>query len=96
MTKNYPMYGYKLPKNYDFDISDYGNCVYISLVSDGGDYNIFVFRSGYPAVGTLYNVIDLYAFQNILLDASGFLIDYVTVLSGKQLRIFRQYELPIA
>lgn len=33
LTKKYPLYGYKLPKNYDFDISDYGNCVYISTLS---------------------------------------------------------------
>lgn len=94
LTKKYPLYGYKLPRNYDFDISDYGNCVYLSVVSPGGDYNVFVFRSGYPAVGTLYNQIDLFAYQNLLIDASGYMIDYVTVISGKNLRIFRQYEFP--
>ena len=33
MTKRYPLYGYKLPRDYDFDISDYGNCVYLSTVT---------------------------------------------------------------
>ena len=96
MTKKYPLYGNKLPKNYDFDLSDYGNCVYLSTVNDGGQYNIYVFRSGYPAVGTLYNQIDLYSYQNVLIDASGYMVDYVTVISGKELRIFRQYEYPMA
>lgn len=96
MTKRYPLYGYKLPKNYEFDLSDYGNCVYLSTVSEGGVYNVFVYRSGYPAVGSLYNQINLFAYQNILIDASGYIVDYVTVVSGKELRVFRQYEFPTA
>jgi len=35
-------------------------------------------------------------YQNLLIDASGFIVDYVTVISGKNLRIFRQYEMPEA
>jgi hypothetical protein len=95
-TKRYPLYGHKLPPDYDFDISDYGNCVYLSVVADGGDYSVMVYRSGLPAVGSLYNQIDLFAFQNVLVDASGYRVDYVTVVAGKQMRIFRQYEVPEA
>jgi hypothetical protein len=47
-------------------------------------------------VGTLYNQIDLFVYQNLLIDASGYIVDYVTVVSGKQLRIYRQYEFPQA
>jgi hypothetical protein len=83
LTKKYPLYGYKLPKNYEFDLSDYGNCVYLSTISEGGVYNVFVYRSGYPAVGSLYNQINLFAYQDILIDASGYEVDYVTVVSGK-------------
>lgn len=83
MTKRYPLYGYKLPKDHEFDLSDYGNCVYLSTLSEGGDYNIFVYRSGYPAVGSLYIQIDLFAYQNILVDASGYIVDYLTVVAGK-------------
>ena len=91
MTKKYPLYGYKLPRDYDFDISDYGNCVYISTVNEAGSYNVFVYRSGLPAVGSLYNQIDIVAFQNVLIDASGYRVDYVSVVSSKQIKIFRQY-----
>lgn len=94
MTKRYPLYGNKLPANYDFEISDYGNCVYLSTLTEGGDYNVFVYRSGLPSVGSLYNQFDLFAFQHVLIDASGYEVDYVTVVSGKELRIFRQYERP--
>lgn len=62
MTKTYPLYGHTLAPNYAFDISDYGNCIYLSTLNSGGDYNVFVYRSGIPAVGSLYNQIDLYAF----------------------------------
>ena len=52
---------------------------------------MFVYRAGYPAVAVLYDVIDLFTYQSILIDASGNMIDYVTVYSGQELRIFRQY-----
>lgn len=96
MTKKYPMYGYKLPRNYDTDVSEFSNCMYITTVSEGGDYQVFIYRAGYPAVASLYDVIDLYTYQAILVDASGMQIDYVTVYSGSELRIFREYETPIA
>ena len=55
-----------------------------------------MYRAGLPAVGTLYDIINLYTYKPVLLDASGSFIDYVTVLSAGELRIFRQYELPMA
>ena len=55
---------------------------------------MLVYRSGLPAIGSLYNQIDLVTFQNVLIDASGTFVDYVSVVSGKQLRIYRQYERP--
>jgi hypothetical protein len=61
------------------------------MVNEGGDYNIFVYKTGQPAVGSLYDVIDLFSFESILVDTTGYEIDYVTVYSDKQLRIFRQY-----
>ena len=50
-------------------------------MNDGGEYSVFVYRSGYPAVGSLYNQINLYAFEGVLIDASGQEVDYLTVLS---------------
>ena len=55
---------------------------------------MLVFRSGLPAVGSLYNQIELNAFQNVLIDASGYIVDYVSVVVNKQLKIYRQYEKP--
>lgn len=63
-------------------------------MAEGGDYNVLVYRSGLPAIGSLYDQIDLLAFQKVLIDASGYRVDYVSVISGSQLRIFRQYEKP--
>jgi hypothetical protein len=62
MTKQYPIYGYKLPKNYDTDVSEYGNSMFITTVSEGGDYQVFIYRAGYPAVASLYDVIDLFTY----------------------------------
>lgn len=82
-TKKYPLYGFKLPKNYDTDVSQYGQATFVTAVSEGGDYQIFVYRPGYPAVATLYDIIDLFTYKPILIDASGSIIDYVTVYSNK-------------
>lgn len=81
-TKRYPLYGFKLPKNYDTDVSEYGQANFVTAVSEGGNYQIFVYRPGYPAVAVLYDVINLYTYKPILIDASGAVIDYVTVYSG--------------
>lgn len=70
--------------------------MFVTMVSQSGDYQVFVYRAGYPAVSALYDVIDLYTYQPILIDASGNMIDYVTVFSGTELRVFRQYQLPVA
>lgn len=43
---------------------------------------MFVYKAGLPAVAVLYDIVDLYVFGNILLDASGLLIDYITVYSN--------------
>lgn len=55
---------------------------------------MLVYRSGLPAIGSLYDQIDLLAFQKVLIDASGERVDYVSAVSGGQLRVFRQYEKP--
>ena len=95
-TKGYPIYGYKLPKNYDTDVSEYGNLMFVTTVSEGGDYQVFVYRAGHPGVAALYDVIDLYTYEPILIDASGNKIDYITVYSNNEIRIFREYETPLA
>jgi hypothetical protein len=96
LTKSYPQYGYTVPKIYDMDVSDLGQCIYATMVNEGGDYQVFVYRSGYPAVGTLYDVIDLFSYEAVLVDATGYDVDYVTVYGNQELRIFRQYEEPMA
>ena len=67
----------------------------MTTVSEGGDYQVFVYRAGMPAVASLYDVIDLFTYEQILVDASGMGIDYVSVYSGGELRVFRQYETPL-
>lgn len=32
-TKRFPLYGYKLPKNYDTDVSEYGNLMFVTTIS---------------------------------------------------------------
>ncbi len=92
LTKQYPRYGYGLAKVLDIDVSDKGDCIYVTMDSEDGDHQVFVYRSGYPAVGTLYDVIDLTSTNPVLVDTTGYEIDYVSVYANKLLHIFRQYE----
>jgi hypothetical protein len=51
--------------------------------NDAGDYQVYVYRTGYPAVGSLYDVIDLYSFKGVIVSSTGFEIDYVSVYSNQ-------------
>ena len=61
---------------------------------------MLVFRSGLPAVGSLYDIMDLVSYQAVIVSTAGYKgigrtvdqIDYTTVYSDSELRIFRQYE----
>lgn len=52
---------------------------------------MFVYRTGYPAVGTLYDVIDLTSTEPVLVDTTGSFIDYVSVYANSHLHIIRQH-----
>lgn len=54
----------------------------MTMISDEGEYEVFVYRTGYPAVGTLYDVIDLKSANSVLVDTTGYEIDYVTVYAN--------------
>jgi len=57
---------------------------------------ILVYKSGLPAVSSLYDVFNLNLnYDDILIDATGSFSDYITVTFGSILMMFRQYEIPI-
>jgi hypothetical protein len=94
-TKNYPLYEFVLPAQFDLDISDQGDTIYFTIEDPTGLKDVFVYRAGYPNVGSLYDVIPLGSYRDMLVDVTGSIIDFVTVVSGNVIRIFKQYELPI-
>lgn len=91
MTKRYPMYGNKLPRDYVFDVSDYGNAVFVTTVNEAENRFIHVYRSGLPAVASLLNIVNLFTYSNALIHITGVSVDYITVLSEGEVRIFRQH-----
>lgn len=64
MTKVFPTFGYVIPDNFDLDFSDTGNLIYIQAIDPKlpADQNtvILVYRTGQPAVASLYDVFFLY------------------------------------
>jgi len=94
-TKNYPLYEFVLPAQFDLDISDQGDTIYFTTEDTTGLKDVFVYRAGYPNVGSLYDVIPLGSYRDMLVDVTGSIIDFVTVVSGSVIRIFKQYELPV-
>jgi hypothetical protein len=100
MTKVFPTYSYVIPDNFDLDFSDQGNLVYITGIDPKlpSDKNciIMVYRTGFPAVSSFYDVFNLQVkYEEVLIDASGRFGDYVAVAYGNKLQIFRQYENPL-
>ena len=96
MTKVFPTFGYVIPDKFDLDFSDNGNLIYIQATDPKlpPDSNtiIMVYRTGYPAVSSLYDVFHLYQkYDDILIDATGSFGDYVAVAFGSILTMFRQY-----
>jgi len=55
-----------------------------------------VYRTGFPAVSSLYDVFHLEGkYDDLLIDATGNFGDYVAVAYNTVLLMFRQYEVPI-
>lgn len=100
MNKVFPTFGYVIPDKFDLDFSDNGNLVYIQAIDPKLPANmntiIMVYRTGLPAVSSLYDVFQLnQKYDDILIDATGSFGDYVTVCFGSILMMFRQYEIPL-
>lgn len=96
MTKVFPTFGYVIPDKFDLDFSDNGNLIYIQAIDpklpEATNSIIMVYRTGYPAVSSLYDVFHLYQrYDDILIDATGSFGDYVAVAFGSILTMFRQY-----
>ena len=94
--KNYPLYGFTLPVDFDLDVSDQGDTIYITTLSLEGVRDVFVYRGGYPAVASLYDTVVMEATKNILIDVTGFGVDYLVTVVGSSIRVFKQLEFPLA
>ena len=96
MTKVFPTFGYVIPDKFDLDFSDTGNLIYIQALDpklpEGQNSLILVYRTGLPAVSSLYDVFHLYQkHEDVLIDVTGSFGDYVAVAVGSRLMMFRQY-----
>jgi hypothetical protein len=96
MTKVFPTFGYVIPDKFDLDFSDTGNLIYIQATDPklpaSQNSIIMVYRTGLPAVSSLYDVFHLnQKYDDILIDATGSFGDYVAVAFGSILMMFRQY-----
>jgi len=89
-----------IPDTFQVDFSDNGNLVYITGIDKklpaGQNTVVMVYRSGFPTVSSFYDVFHLNAtYEDMLLEVTGNFGDYVTCAYGSNLKIFRQYEVPI-
>ena len=99
--KSYPVYNYTIIGKFDIDFSDAGYLIYITAIDKNlpDDHNsvILVYRSGYHAVASFYDVFNVYInYDDILIDftgATGAFSDYVAFAIGSILLMFRQYEI---
>ncbi len=60
MTKVYPLLDYQIQDKFDLDFSDTGNLIYITGIdkrlSNNSNSVILVYKTGLPAVASLYDV----------------------------------------
>lgn len=96
MTKTFPVYNYTIPDKFDCDFSDQGDLLYITAIDpqlpEGQNSVILVYRSGFPAVATFYDVFHINGkYDDMLIDATGNFADYVSVAMGSMLMMYRQY-----
>lgn len=95
-----PLYNYTIPDKFDCDFSDQGDLLYITAIDKklpaGQNSVVLVYRSGFPAVSSFYDVFHINgAYEDMLIDATGNFGDYVGVGMGSMLLMYRQYEIPI-
>jgi hypothetical protein len=100
MTKVFPTFRYIIPDKFDLDFSDTGNLVYIQAIDPHLPNNtntvLLVYRTGLPAVSSLYDVYNLdHRYDELLIDVTGSFSDYIAIAYGSTLKMFRQYEIPI-
>ena len=89
--KSYPLYGYTLAEDYDLDVSDQGDTLYVSALNPNKTTShVFVYRGGFPAVASLYDTIQLEATREVLIDVTGYQVDYVVTVVGSMIKIFKQ------
>jgi hypothetical protein len=54
-------------------------------------HDVFVYRTGEPAVGVLYDVVEFGSKNTVLVDVTGEEIDYLTLYVDNKLHLYRQY-----
>jgi hypothetical protein len=100
MTKQYPVYQYRIPDKFDCDFSDKGDMLYITALDknmpEGQNSVILVYKSTGPAVSAFYDVFHINGkYEDMLIDVTGQFADYVSVTMNSILMMFRQYQVPL-
>ena len=92
----FPVYNYTIPDKFDVDFSDSGDLLYITAIDpslpEGINSVILVYRAGFPSVASFYDVFHINGkYDDMLIDATGNFADYISVVMGSILMMFRQY-----
>ena len=96
-TRTYPLYNYVIPETFDLDFSDYSDLIYVTAQDKKtGRGKVLIYRAGYPTVMTFYDEFDMQTpYADTLIDATGYFCDYLVIASGNQIRVFRQFLIPL-
>lgn len=95
--KTYPMYGYVLPPGFNVTFARFTDLLFVEAVEEqAGRSTILVFVPGRLAHAVLYDVINLpQRYDQLFMDTSGFLCNYVGIVANGKLSITRQFDYPI-
>lgn len=96
--KNFALYYYTIPVDFDLEFSDIGDLFYINAVNTRtNSTTVLIYRTSNFAVAALYDVINLpgnFNHNNLEIEVSGYEVDFVSVIYSGHFILYRQYEWP--
>ncbi len=98
LTKTLSTYGMTLQPNADIEFSDFDNTAYVNAIDPVKNVSVvMIYHMGVGASRALYAMIPLdklYSRPGFEIEVSGFFCNYLTIVTGSNLQVFRVFTQP--
>lgn len=97
-AKNYYLYNYVIPDDFDLEFSDIGSLFYINTIDKNTNTSsLLIYRTTSFSAAALYTVINLpgqFTHKNLEVEISGYDVDYVSIIASGEFYTYRVFEKP--